>query len=461
MTRFHQSTALATLAVLGTVSLAQAGGFAVREQSSTSQGASFAGAAADNTLSGMYWNPAAVANQNGFNSESHYSVILPDSEITNVTYTLGGAPVPNGAVNPGNSGDSSGQIGKTALVSSSYYNYQIDPSLYVGMSINAPFGLVTEPENRNWAGSLLSRTSDIFNIVGTPTLGYRIAPGVTLGAGVQIGYMEGTLKFGRANLPNLFYNGDDYAIGWTAGIMLEPGTGTKIGLGYRSQMEYELEGKFGDNLLNTRFGANVELTTPDIVTFSITQAVAPGVRVMGTFEWTDWSDFSQLNIVPTETGVATLLALGANTLPTGGVSVAGQTFASLNANWEDAWFASVGFEYDYSADTTFRAGLAYEESPIQAAANRLTAVPDNNRIWLSAGLSTHVGQLLPSLFGGTSDTTLDFSYTHIWVEDADIERESISNSNLVLHAESNDASVDIISFALRTKFGAEPTGSYK
>ena len=159
-------------------SSAFAGGFAIREQSTTSQGMSFAGSAANSTLSAMYWNPAAVANQDGFNTESHGALVLGDSEIT----VTGGTVQ---ALNPG-SGDQSGNIAKPALVTSGYLNYQLNPNLFVGLSTNAPFGLVTEPENGNYSGSIIGRTAKIFNLVGTPTVGYRIAPGVTVGAGVQV-----------------------------------------------------------------------------------------------------------------------------------------------------------------------------------------------------------------------------------------------------------------------------------
>ena len=241
--------------------------------------------------------------------------------------------------------------------------------------------------------------------------------------------------------------------------MLEPAHGTKIGIGYRSEIAYELEGKFGDNNIGTRFDANVDLTTPDIVTVSIQQAVSSAMRVMATFEWTQWSDFDRLDISATQGGVPTILALGPNTLPTGGVSVAGMNFASLEVNWHDAWFASIGAEVDYSEDLTFRAGVAYEESPIQNAVERITAVPDNDRIWLSVGASYRAGQILPTLLG-PSDSTLDVAYTHIWVEDAEIERDLISNDTITFFGEA-DQSVDILSFAIRTKFGHEEVEPFK
>ncbi len=391
----------------------------------------------------MYWNPAAVANQDGFNSENHAAAIIGDTEIT-----VTGGNV--SAANRGNTGASSGNIAKPALVSSGYSNWQINKKLYVGLSTNAPFGLVTEPGDNNYAGSLIGRTSKIFNLVATPTVGYKLSSWITVGVGLQASYLDGVFKFGQAGGGNFFYEGDDYGFGWTAGVMLHPAKGTRIGIGYRSQIRYALQGEFGDNNLGRTFAADVDLTTPDILTVSLQQDITSRFRFMATFEWTDWSDFDQLDIVARQSGVATALAARPNTLPTNGVSVAGQTYASLPANWEDGWFVSAGVEYDYSDKLTFRGGIAYERSPIREASQRLTAVPDNDRIWVSAGLSYNVGQILPSFFG-TSSSTIDFAYTHIFIEDGDVRRESIANSNIVLIGES-EAKVDIVSFALRTKF---------
>lgn len=431
------------VASLATATVSQAGGFAIREQSTTSQGMSFAGSAANDTLSAMYWNPAAVANQNGMNSENHAAAIIGNSEIT-----VTGGTVTTGR-NPNNSGNDSGNIAKPALVTAGYLNYQlsnIDPKLFVGLSTNAPFGLVTEPENENYAGSIVGRTSKVFNIVGTPTVGYRLAPWLTLAAGVQIAYLDATFKFGSANTASSYFNGDDYGFGWTVGAMMEPTKGTKIGIGYRSQVTYDLEGRLANGSTGSGFAADAELTTPDILTVSLQQKITNRMRFMATYEWTDWSDFDKVDIVAKQAGATVAATLGA--------SVAGQTYATLDANWDNSWFVSAGLEYDYSTALTFRTGIAYEKSPIQQASQRLTAVPDNDRVWLSAGLSYKAGQILPSLFGLTSTTTIDLAYTHIFVEDGNIQRASVASINafpITLEGES-ESSVDIVSFALRSKF---------
>ncbi|MGA9560681.1 MAG: outer membrane protein transport protein, partial [Pseudolabrys sp.] len=52
---------------------ADAGGFAVREQSVYGQGSSFAGVAAGGALSSMFWNPATMTQFQGIVSETDVS----------------------------------------------------------------------------------------------------------------------------------------------------------------------------------------------------------------------------------------------------------------------------------------------------------------------------------------------------------------------------------------------------
>ncbi len=176
-----------------------AGGFAIREQSVYFQGMSFAGAAAGDGLSAVYWNPAAIANHDGMNTSSNYSLIIPDAEVT----------VDQATANSGNpladffvlqpavdaAGNKSGDIGKEALVAASYGNYQLSPTVYIGMGMNAPFGLATEPENPQYKGSILARSTSLFTLNGNPVIGIKVAPGVMIGGGAQIQYADGTFRF--------------------------------------------------------------------------------------------------------------------------------------------------------------------------------------------------------------------------------------------------------------------------
>ncbi len=65
-------------ALIATTADANAGGFAVREQSAYGQGSSFAGVAAGGSLSSMFWNPATMTQvpglQSEFGADRHHAV---------------------------------------------------------------------------------------------------------------------------------------------------------------------------------------------------------------------------------------------------------------------------------------------------------------------------------------------------------------------------------------------------
>ena len=402
---------------------ASAGGFAVREQSATHQGASFAGSASGNDLSSMFWNPAAVTNKSGMNSESHGALILGDSEITARTgSTLLGF------------GAESGNIAVPALVTSSYASYQINEKTFIGFSMNAPFGLTTKPDNDPYAGTFFGRTSKVLTVNLAPTIGYKVMPGVSVAAGVQIEYI--TAKLSRRPNPAApgvvgTIDGDDIGFGFTAGVMLEPTSTTKIGLGFRSMVAHDLAGDFTVNL-NEAAKANVSASVdmPEIVTLSLRQGLTPSLTLLGTVEWTNWSRVKQLDVVCRQSAGACL-----------GVGGAGNVLTVEELNYEDGWFFAAGLEYQYSPQMVLRTGLAYEISPIRNNQDRGIRVPDNDRIWASIGMSYDI----------FANTTLDVSYTHIFVEDGGIDRTDPGKG--VRFVGDVEQSVNIISAAVKMKIG--------
>lgn len=65
--------------LLVTAAAANAGGFALREQSAYGQGSSFAGIAAGGALSSMFWNPATITQFNGKTVEQVVTGIMPNA----------------------------------------------------------------------------------------------------------------------------------------------------------------------------------------------------------------------------------------------------------------------------------------------------------------------------------------------------------------------------------------------
>ena len=451
---------------------ASAAGFAIREQSAQYQGMSFAGNGAGRGLSVMFWNPAGAANKSGpgINMESHYSLIVPRSEVT-VTSVSGSDVTADAflAQAGGNAGIAQGladgfnasvdaafasaspvsdNIGRVAVVPASYASYQLSNQLFVGMAINSPFGLVTSPDDQTYQGAVLGRTTKLFTTNFNPTVAYKVAPGITIGAGAQIQFADGSLKFATAvpdGKPTEF-DGDDWAFGATAGLLLEPMQGTRIGVGWRSRLEHELEGRFttpDQNVAIPGFtfnavvalipipGVNAPVSTaavtqaeaeiklPDTVTVSFEQNLSPALRLNGTFEWANWSEFEELQVTDKATGAA---------------------IETITTNWDDSYFYSLGLSYDYSPVLTVRAGGAYEISPTSSAEKRLTSIPDADRIWLSAGAT----------YQWSETTSFDFAYTHVFVEDSKFVRES-PGLGIELAGEVESA-VDIVSASMKTRW---------
>ncbi|MEQ8825775.1 MAG: outer membrane protein transport protein [Filomicrobium sp.] len=428
--------AFGAVAVVG-VNSAHAGGFGIREQSASGQGASFAGAAAGNDLSSMFWNPAAVSVKGkGLNFESHYSLIVPRADIS--VHTLDGVDVSASPLSE------SGNFPAPAIVGASYGAYQLSDKLYVGVSINSPFGLTTKPDNSQYLGSVLARMSKLLTLNASPTVGYKIAPGLTVAAGFQVQYADGEFKFatGAPSGTSSGFEGDDWAFGATAGILYQPSPTTSIGLGYRSRLSHTLEGDFYTNASSLTGGralvsnAEADINLPDIVTLSVKQAISPKVRLMGTVEWSNWSRFEDLTVTAADDTV-TVFNLG----PTGPISTtaAGSEIASISAGWGDGWYLSAGGEYDASKFVTMRAGVGYEISPVKSPKQRVLGIPDSNRLWLSAGASLALSESME----------VDIGYTHVAIGSADFDRNTFSGTNMTgeIHAV-----IDILAVSLKTRW---------
>ena len=407
-----------TIALLGAsvaaITAAHAGAFAVREQSAYYQGMSFAGAGTGDTLSSMYWNSAAAASAPGMNSETHVSLILPDTQIT----ATGGL-----LTSPGCGNCESGDLADPAAVPASYANYQLTDKLYLGIATNSGFGLVTKPDNTSWAGSAIAITSDVFSININPTIAYKITPDLAIGVGVQIEYLDIRLNNGAPLSRSAEL--DDIGIGATAGVSWAPMAGTHIGVGYRSAVSFDLEGDYASVFTGgVNRAANAELTLPDMVTVGLRQALSQRLDLLLGYEWTNWS---RVGSIPVEVAG----------LPGG---------ETLRLEYDDGHFLSAGLEYDYSPETTLRLGVAWEKSPIPDE-ERNVLLPDADRIWLSVGASHKL----------TEKATIDIGYTHIFADEASICREAgggpcVSGAPDILVAE-GEGSVDIISASFKYKWG--------
>src|SRR5262245_45839939 len=235
------TSALALLAIASTQT--NAGGFAVHEQSVYGQGTSFAGIAAGGALSSMYWNPATMTQFAGKGLEVGASALFPFASNTPLPApapTLFGSPVGGGTFDTGND----------ALLANGYFTYQFSPNLWLGMSLNSPFGLSAAFPDL-WAGrDYAANSSKLVTYNAAPSLAYRFNDWISVGIGAQIQHATATLNRG-ATVPvpgpafafvDSTLHGDGWAYGLTAGVTLTPTPTTTIGVGYRSALNQKIDG---------------------------------------------------------------------------------------------------------------------------------------------------------------------------------------------------------------------------
>jgi len=420
---------------------ATAGGFAVPEQSAAFLGTSLAGAAAGGDISAMFWNPAALVTVPGTQMELSISDGMQSS---NIQAQSGSTLVPP----PAGLSTNSGNIFPNAVIPAFYASHQLNQNLYIGLGFNAPFGSSTHPDNRNWSGFASSTSSSIATYDLNPTIAYRVTPELAVGVGAQIQYMHADLRSAQpipgfplflpfANSPDVTVNGlQHWAAGFTAGVHWQPTRTTQLGFGYRSGINESLNGEFTFGSTNPALtGAiltNVPIHLPAIATASIRQELTPTLAVLGTAQWTQWSNLQSLNVS----------CQSNSSIPVKPCSP-GQTLEILPFNWHDGWFFSAGAEYKLSPAVLLRAGAAYEKSPVQSPDENLVNILDSDRIWLSTGLQ----------YKFNARMTADLSYAHVFFKDSSVSETAAGPITIV---GTTQRSADIIAASLKLRFDTPP-----
>jgi len=426
---------VALAAIAATTTAGQAGGFAIREQSTSGEGAAFAGVAAGGAPSSMFWNPATMTQFRGLTTEADLTGIFPFADNSvGAGSTLAGPPFFLGGT---------GNVGLDALVPAAYTTMQVNPNLWLGLSINSPFGLSDRFPDA-WAGRNYGLNTTLHTYNATPSIAYKVNDWISIGVGVQLQYASADLQNGLGAPGSLSYvSGHGWGFGATAGVTLTPGPSTQIGVGWRSAIDQDILGTLSlaappgfpfTPPVSTPGSVSTTIRLPDTVSAGIRQRVTDAFTVMGTLEWSNWSRIGT-SVINQPSGAPALVALSPVTLP---------------FQYRDGWYVAIGGEYQWTPRLAVRAGVAFESSPVTDQV-RTPVVPDADRVHVAAGLSYAVSPRL----------TFDLAYTHIFVDDAPINISAASgnpffNPALGSYVGTSSPHIDIISLGLRFKLLEPP-----
>jgi long-chain fatty acid transport protein len=357
---------------------ASAAAFQLWEQNASGLGNAYAGSAAvaDNA-STIFFNPAGMTQLPGLQLSVGVTGVGPSYKFHNAGSTGGG----------GNGGDAGGW----AAVPNAYFSAQLSSNWFVGFGISSPFGLATEYEDNNWVGRYQSLKSELRTVNYNPSLGYRINDKVSVGFGLNYQTIDAELTAAVPG-PNSYskLKGDDAAWGWNAGALFTLSPAMRLGVSYRSAIDYRLEGNATTALSSTPVRADVKL--PDTFIVSVWQQVSDRWEAMGDLSYTRWNTLRSLNVYSRNSGAL----------------LSSETF-----NYDNSWRIAWGAAYKANDALKLKFGIAYDRTPTSDN-DRSARVPDNDRLWLSVGGQWNGGRL----------GKVDLGYTYLYVKDPNINQTS-------------------------------------
>ena len=409
MIRTNLKIAATALAVASAfASTTYAAGFQLTEQSALALGRAYAGVGVDGTdLSGVYFNPATMVLHPGTQMQAGFVGIGLNLEYA------------------GDNGTKENGREASQAIPHGFITHQINESTWVGLAMTVPFGMGTEYDS-NWEHADHGISATILTFDFNPNVAWKATEKLSFGAGVSLQYAQADLKkrnnFGVVNGQIISaeseIDADSWAWGFNLGMMWSPTENFRVGVSYRSKIKHDAEGDFtlknakwgnasitGGNLidmagsldngslaqqklmllgmaLNTQsFDGYATVTAPAWAMANVAWDVNELLSLYGTFRWTDWSSFDELDITTNVTGV-------------GGQVV---------NKWKDTYMGSVGADLRLTNWWTLRGGIAYETSPIDKPEYRTAIIPDARRWWFAVGSS----------FKFDDNLVMDLAFAHL------------------------------------------------
>ena len=386
---------------------AEASGFQLKENSVKGMGAAFAGSGVNTGDSSVVVNnPATMTQFEGTTVQSDVTVIDLSYQFEGSGTDALGQPL---------SGGDGGNAGDITPVPALSVIHKLDNGLALGAMVSAPFGLKTEYDD-GWMGRYYAHTSDVKIVDLTLSAAVDIVPDVlsvgigaiysradvTLSKSVDFGTLlfanpaTNPLPFARPQAADGFaeVSGEDNGFGWLVGVNLRPSDKFAIGLSYRSEIDYDLEGSVDWTVpanVQAVLGASpmtsplfrdgdvtAALTTPSVLSLAARYDISDRFAVMGSWSETGWSSLREVRI---------------NFVNPDPDSV--EPF-----DWKDTEFVSLGAEYKLNDSWTLRGGAAFDETPTSIE-SRTPRLPDDDRTWYSIGATWQLSEAMEVSFAVT------------------------------------------------------------
>ncbi|MCA2412984.1 OmpP1/FadL family transporter [Vibrio chemaguriensis] len=338
-----------------TCASAQAGGLYLYETTASDIGLASAGMAARaQDASVMAANPAGLANVSGKSFSGNLIGLYGDAQLDKMT------------------GDAGNVIGFVPMASA-FYSQQVNDKWTLGIGLYGNYGLGLEYEG------LLDNHLDIPTattqaLTIQPSASYRINDHWSVGAALGIQYgmyeveAEGTLA--SSDMHKKYLDEDqDTQVNGRVGVLYEATPGTRLGLSYSSETEFEFD--------------NSNSIAPQQLIFSAYHEVNDDLAVMWNVNWQDWSEYTT--------------ALKAADL--------------VDVETQDTYQIALGTQYKLNEKMMWNAGFAFDTSMYESQSNGDITVPTGKAYRIGTGIDYKLD----------SENSIGFAFEAVLMESSETE----------------------------------------
>ena len=308
-------------------------------------------------------------------------------------------------------GGDGGNAGDFVPAAGLHYVHNLTSDLKLGVTTGSFFGLGLDYDS-DWAGRYYVQKAEFLTLGINPGVGYRVNKWLSVGAGFSVIYAELEQK---AAINNQVTDGagtpdgqikvkdDDIGYGWNLGVLAELREGTRFGVTYRSEVDFDfkdvakLKGVATNlqNLLDaigvTGSKVDLEMTIPQAVMVSGYHEFTEKLAVMANFGWQDWSEFGKTSV---------------------SVQSQGTTDFTQDRNFKDTWHVAIGAQYRFAEVWLYSLGFAYDSSPVDDK-DRTPDMPLDRQLRFGTGLQ----------YDWNKDITVGVAYEYLDAGDAEINQQ--------------------------------------
>ena len=307
----------------------QAGGLYLYETSTTDIGLASAGMAARaQDASVMAANPAGLSNVTGQSFSGNLISLYGDTTLDTLD------------------GDAGNIIGYVPL-GSAFYSQQVNDSWTLGIGIYGNYGLGLEYDNLFGRVDIPTATTQALTM--QPSASYRINDQWSIGGalGIHYGILDIDVHIDGISFDDGIEDTDTQVNG-RIGVLYEVNSGTRFGLSYASETEFN----FSDKDFST------SAVAPQQLVFSTYHELNEKLSVMGNLNWQDWSDYQTVMDVETQ----------------------------------DTYQIALGTQYKLNNKVIWNAGFAFDSSMYKEQSNGDLTAPVGNAYRFGTGIDYKINE---------------------------------------------------------------------